>query len=67
MDDGPLLTKKEELWVRRWARAKEIFDDKRVVLRSWRVGSDVAHEAVNLVEAALKDEAESKNHQGGGK
>ena len=65
MDDGPLLTKKEELWLRRWARAKEIFDDKKVVLRSWRVGSDVAHEAVNLVEAALMDDSESKKQPRG--
>ena len=56
MNEGPVLSKKEELWLRRWARAKEIFDEKGVVLRSWRVGSDVAHEAVNLVEVALKEE-----------
>ena len=59
MNEGPLLSKKEELWLRRWARAREIFDEKGVVLRSWRVGSDVAHEAVNLIEAALKDETEN--------
>ena len=53
MNEGSMLSKKEELWVRRWARAKEIFDEKGVLLRSWRVGSDVAHEAVNLVEAAI--------------
>ena len=67
VDEGPMLTKKEELWIRRWARAKEIFDEKKVVLRSWRVGSDVAHEVVNLVEAALKDEAGSKSRQRGRK
>lgn len=67
IDEGPLLTKKEELWIRRWARAKEILDDKGVVLRSWRVGSDVAHEAVNLVEAALKDELECKDDRQDGR
>lgn len=47
-----VLSKKEELWMKRWARAKEIFDDKGVVLRAWRVGEDVADEAVRLVEGA---------------
>ncbi|KAL9104949.1 MAG: hypothetical protein Q9187_008845, partial [Circinaria calcarea] len=30
------LNKKEELWKRRWARAKDILEDKGVLLRSWR-------------------------------
>lgn len=47
-----VLSKKEELWMRRWARAKDIFDEKGVVLRAWRVGQDVADEAVRLVERA---------------
>ena len=47
-----VLSRKEELWMRRWARAKEIFDEKGVVLRAWRVGEDVADEAVRLVEGA---------------
>ena len=55
-DDGngndQVLSKKEELWMRRWARAKEIFEEKGVVLRTWRVGEDVADEAVRLVEKA---------------
>ncbi|KAL2044207.1 hypothetical protein N7G274_002912 [Stereocaulon virgatum] len=52
----PVLSKKEELWLRRWQRAKEIFDEKGVVLKSWRVGDDVADEAVRLVERAKKEE-----------
>ena len=63
MPEGPVLSKKEELWVRRWARAREIFEEKGVVLRSWRVGSDVAAEAVQLVERALREEG----GEGGGK
>lgn len=55
-----VLSKKEELWLRRWARAKEIFDDKGVVLRAWRVGEDVAHEAVGLVERAKGDKDKDK-------
>jgi len=41
-----------ELWKRRWARAKDIFDGKGVMLRSWRVGTDVMDDAVRLVERA---------------
>ena len=51
----PILSKKEEMWLRRWARAKEVFDEKGVVLRSWRVGADVAAEAVKLVEGAMRE------------
>ena len=52
--NDPVLSKKEEMWARRWVRAKEIFDEKGVVLRSWRVGEDVADEAIRLVEKANK-------------
>ena len=51
-----VLSKKEEMWMRRWAKAKEIFEDKGVVLRAWRVGEDVADEAVRLVEGARKEQ-----------
>lgn len=50
-----VLSKKEEMWMRRWARAKEIFEDKGVALRAWRVGEDVADEAVRLVEGARRE------------
>ena len=50
--NGPVLSKKEEMWLRRWARAKETLEAKGVVLRAWRVGEDVADEAIRLVEAA---------------
>lgn len=59
-----VLSKKEELWMRRWARAKEIFEEKGVVLRAWRVGGDVADEAVRLVEGARR-EAEMRRERGG--
>ena len=45
--------KKEELWKRRWARAKNILDGQKVELRAWRVGGDVMDEAVRLVEKTL--------------
>ncbi|MCJ1473258.1 hypothetical protein MMC13_001909 [Lambiella insularis] len=50
------LGKKEELWKRRWARAKEILDDKGVMLRAWRVGQDVIDDATRLVERAQKED-----------
>ena len=52
--NDPMLSKKEEMWMRRWARAKEVFDEKGVVLRSWRIGEDVADEAIRLIENANK-------------
>ena len=51
-----VLSRKEEMWMRRWAKAKEIFEEKGVVLRAWRVGEDVADEAVRLVESASKEQ-----------
>lgn len=47
---GLPVSKKEEMWKRRWARAKGIMDDKGVVLRTWRVGGDVSAETLRLVE-----------------
>ena len=58
-----VLSKKEELWMRRWARAKEIFDEKGVVLRAWRVGEDVADEAVRLVERTKGETAKEKERE----
>ena len=54
--DDPVLSKKEELWLRRWARAKGIFEEKGVVLKTWRVGEDVADVCVRLVERALRED-----------
>ena len=51
----PVMSKKEEMWMRRWARAKEVFEEKGVVLKAWRVGEDVADEAVRLVEGVSGD------------
>lgn len=49
----PIISKKEELWLRRWDRAKEIFKEQGVMLRSWRVGADVEKDALRLVERAM--------------
>ena len=45
---GP-VNKREELWKRRFARAKESLQGKGVVLKTWRVGSDMEREAVQLI------------------
>ena len=50
----PAYNKKEEMWRRRWARAEDILRRERVVLRSWRVGTDVMDESVRLVEKTMK-------------
>ncbi|KAI9669204.1 MAG: hypothetical protein M1817_004746 [Caeruleum heppii] len=47
--------KKEELWRRRWARAKEVLDPKGVELRTWREGRDVMEQSVGLVERVLRE------------
>jgi hypothetical protein len=67
------VNKKLDLWKRRWKRAKDILDSQGVALRSWRVGSDVCLEAIQLVEKTLKEmNAEGYGHgkgktgQGGG-
>jgi len=57
---GSSLSKREELWQRRWARAKEVLNDKGVLLRAWRVGDDVMRDTVMLVEKAGKDSCRTK-------
>lgn len=52
------LNKKAELWRRRWGRAKEVLDEKGVMLRTWRVGGDVRDDARALVERARGEEVE---------
>lgn len=53
-DPAPPVNKKEELWRRRWGRARDVLESEGVLLRSWTVGSDVMDEAVELVERARK-------------
>ncbi|OAX78968.1 UV damage endonuclease UvdE [Emergomyces africanus] len=52
---APAPNKREEMWRRRWARAKEILDRQGVVLMIWRVGGDVEDVCVRLVERAEKE------------
>ncbi|CAF9934016.1 MAG: hypothetical protein HETSPECPRED_009076 [Heterodermia speciosa] len=55
---GEEISKKEEMWKRRWAAAKGIFEEKGVLLRCWRRGEDVMDEAIGLVERARREEEE---------
>ncbi|MCJ1375677.1 hypothetical protein MMC20_006914 [Loxospora ochrophaea] len=48
------MSKKEDLWRRRWARAREVLEDEGVMLRSWRIGEDVMDDAVRLVKRAAR-------------
>lgn len=70
------MSKKLDLWKRRWIRAKDILDSRGVALRSWRVGSDACPEAIQMIEKALAEmgvegygvdgQRKGKTGQGGG-
>ncbi|KFA55759.1 hypothetical protein S40293_01875 [Stachybotrys chartarum IBT 40293] len=51
---GP-ANRKLDLWRRRLARAHEALDQQGVALYTWRRGQDVMHEAVGIVQGALKE------------
>lgn len=59
---GVAYNKKEEMWKRRWARAKDILEREGVVLRSWRVGTDVMDDCIAIVEGNLR---ELRHEEGG--
>lgn len=48
------LNKKEEMWKRRWRRAKDILDREGVMLRTWRVGEDVMNECIDVVQGEIQ-------------
>jgi phosphatidate phosphatase APP1 len=50
----PEMSKREVLWRQRWARAEGVLKEKGVVLRSWRVGTDVLKEAEALVKKTVE-------------
>ncbi|KAI9703800.1 MAG: hypothetical protein M1836_007570 [Candelina mexicana] len=59
MQPNAPVNKKEEMWKRRWARAKGILESKGVLLRSWRVGSDAVGDCIRLVERAQREMEEA--------
>lgn len=52
---NPAINKKEDMWKRRWASAKEIMAAQGVMLRSWRIGDDVVEDAVGLIRRAIEE------------
>jgi phosphatidate phosphatase APP1 len=62
---GLPYNKKEEMWKRRWARAKDIMKREGVVLRSWRVGTDVMDECVAIVEGNFRELRHEEGGMGG--
>ena len=52
---GQPYNKKEEMWKRRWARSRDIMRQQGVMLKTWRVGSDVMEDAVRVVEKAMRE------------
>jgi phosphatidate phosphatase APP1 len=58
---GAAYDKKEEMWKRRWARAEDIMQRQRIVLRTWRVGTDVMQECIQLVERELQGQRKSSH------
>jgi hypothetical protein len=61
------VNKKLDMWKWRWQRAMSILDAHGVVLRGWRVGSDVCLEAVQLVEKTLREMNDEGYGNGKGK
>ncbi|KAJ4381278.1 hypothetical protein N0V86_003627 [Didymella sp. IMI 355093] len=53
--DGQYVNKREALWRQRWARAEQIMSEQGVVLRSWRVGTDLMAEAEKVIKANEKE------------
>jgi phosphatidate phosphatase APP1 len=58
--EGQYVTKREQMWRERWAKAEDIMEAKGVLLRSWRVGSDMMSESERIIQ-----EAEKRWKQGG--
>lgn len=63
-NNDPVLSKKEELWMRRWERAKGLFEERGVVLRCWRVGEDAADVCVGIVEEAMREDGKMQVKKG---
>ncbi|EKG10984.1 hypothetical protein MPH_11987 [Macrophomina phaseolina MS6] len=62
---GSTGNKREDLWRKRLARAEQVLGEKGVVLRTWRVGSDVMDEALKLVETTLERQTRERSDSKG--
>lgn len=61
---GASYDKKEEVWKRRWARAEDIMQRNGVVLRTWRVGTDVMDTCIGLVEKEMREQSLHRDRSG---
>jgi phosphatidate phosphatase APP1 len=59
------MNKREVLWRQRWAKAEAILTHKGVVLKSWRVGTDVMGEAERLIRKVGERGGSGKGRGGG--
>lgn len=57
---GQPYDRKHEIWKRRWLEAERTMKQKGVVLKTWRVGSDVMDDCIRLVEKAQRGINESE-------
>jgi len=55
---NPVISKKEELWKKRWSRAQIICHRHGVILRSWRVGTDVMDECISIIKNEMERKKE---------
>jgi hypothetical protein len=55
----PPVNKRVDMWKSRWERAEGYCKHKGVVLKSWRVGSDVVEESKKLVEKAEREDRDA--------
>lgn len=64
---GQVLNKREQMWRQRWARAEHLLGEKGIVLRSWRIGTDVMKEAERLIGEAEKQNKRGNEDRRGGR
>jgi hypothetical protein len=61
---APPVNKRVDMWKSRWERAEGYCKHKGVVLKSWRVGSDVVEESRRLVEKAGREDRDGRRKVG---
>ncbi|KAH9865063.1 hypothetical protein IAQ61_009009 [Plenodomus lingam] len=60
-------TKREQLWRQRWARAEQVLGERGVLLRSWRVGTDLIGESERIIREAEKKWKDSQGQDSQGR
>lgn len=62
---GRVVDKREQLWRQRWARAEQVLGEQGVMLKSWRVGSDIVKVTERLIRENTKGEREESKTRNG--